>query len=318
MTIPLARDRAKVLNAAIVTGEDPARARSGKRGERTLAEVWEWYYEHHAKARKRTYEQDEFFYKTYVGPSLGSKKLSAVTRQEVRRWHAELGKNRSKSVANRALILLSSIFTQALAHDLHRGEHPCRGVEKFPAVARDRRLMPGEIEKFFEAVDTEPSQDIKDYVYLSLFTGQRKGNILAMRWDQIDLDARVWRIPMTKNGRPQLVPLEDAEVKILESRKDNGSEWVFPGRSDGAAGHMIYPTHGWRRILDRAGIKGLTLHDLRRTLASYMVDTGASLAVIGKTLGHQHQSSTQIYARLSLDPVRQAKRAAIKAMKGED
>ena len=89
-------------------------------------------------------------------------------------------------------------------------------------------------------------------------------------------------------------------------------EWVFP--SYGKTGHLVEPKKAWNRLLDRAEISDLRIHDLRRTLGSWQAATGASLPVIGKSLGHKNQATTAIYARLDLDPVRQAVNTATAAM----
>lgn len=78
--------------------------------------------------------------------------------------------------------------------------------------------------------------------------------------------------------------------------------------------HLAEPKKGWTRILERAGIADLRIHDLRRTLGSWQAKTGASLAIIGKSLNHKNQSTTAIYARLDLDPVRQSVNTATSAM----
>jgi integrase len=134
-----------------------------------------------------------------------------------------------------------------------------------------------------------------------------------MRWDEIDIAGTIWRIPNTKNGTPQTIPLGKDELAILERRNLLATgPWVFPGRS--SSGHMAEPQAPWERICRRAGIKDLRMHDVRRTLGSWMVDTGASLPIIGKTLNHLSPQSTAVYARLSMDPVREAKGRAIDAM----
>jgi integrase len=87
---------------------------------------------------------------------------------------------------------------------------------------------------------------------------------------------------------------------------------VFPGR--GKTGHLVEPKTAWARILKRAGLQNLRLHDLRRTLGSWQAATGASLPIIGKSLGHKSLAATQVYARLNLDPVRAAVNTATDAM----
>jgi integrase len=135
-----------------------------------------------------------------------------------------------------------------------------------------------------------------------------------MQWAELDLDAGVWHIAGEnfKNGKPQTVHLPAETVAILRRRKDTtNGEYVFPGRS---SGHVSFIYKAWKRICKRANLQGVRPHDLRRTLGSWQAATGASLPIIGKTLGHLNQSTTTIYARLNIDPVRQAVDAAVAAM----
>jgi integrase len=134
-----------------------------------------------------------------------------------------------------------------------------------------------------------------------------------MRWKELDLEQGTWEIPVTKTGDSQTVTLSMEAIEILKVRKSNRSSFfVFPG--SGRTGHLIEPKKGWRRILERAGIKDLRIHDLRRTLGSWQAITGSSLPIIGKSLNHKNASTTQIYARLNLDPVRESVQKATVAM----
>jgi integrase len=141
-----------------------------------------------------------------------------------------------------------------------------------------------------------------------------------MHWRELDLSSGVWRIPRTKNDEPQNVTLCPEAVAILEARKGStGGGFVFPSKS--ASGHMVEPQKAVIRVMARAEIpygrdvpNGVTLHDLRRTLGSWQARTGASLAIIGKSLNHKSPQATAIYARLDLDPVRQSVNTATSAM----
>ena len=82
--------------------------------------------------------------------------------------------------------------------------------------------------------------------------------------------------------------------------KDPLNEWVFP--SDGQSGHLNDPKKAWARLLKRAQIEDLRMHDLRRTFGSWQAALGANGYIIGKSLGHKSQQSTAIYARLNLEP----------------
>ena len=138
-------------------------------------------------------------------------------------------------------------------------------------------------------------------------------NNVAPRILRINLKRGEWRIKETKNGTPQTVTLSPEAMDVLRNRKTSEpTTFVFPG--DGNSGHLIEPKKGWKRILERAGIDDLRIHDLRRTLGSWQAKTGASLVTIGKSLNHKNQNTTAIYARLDLDPVRESVNTATSAM----
>jgi integrase len=145
--------------------------------------------------------------------------------------------------------------------------------------------------------------------------GTRRGELLTARWEDIDLEQKIWRIPSTKAGRPHLLPLPNAAVEILEGLSRT-STFVFPGT--GAAGHMAEPSKAWQRIRKRAGVMDARIHDLRRTLGSWLAVQGYSLPLIGRALNHSNLSTTHIYARLDLEPVRSALEKTADLMFGKD
>lgn len=315
MSIEQARRKAEEVNAAIAQGVDPGHAPRVARAEWTFSQLFDWYIEACAKPRKKTWNRDVDRYRLHLA-HLGKMKLSQVSRTTVRQIHADVATGPSGIYeANRVLALVRVVFNKAIANEHFAGPNPAIGIEMYKERSRKRRLQAGELPAFFAALDTEPNPHFRDFIALLLLTGARKGNVLGMRWNEVDLASRVWTITETKNGEAQAVPLEDEEVAILTRRKqETSSVWVFPAR--GANGHMTSPHKAWVRLLERANIQDLRIHDLRRTLGSWMADTGANLHLIGNTLGHLHPATTAIYARLALDPVRQAKGKAIAALLG--
>jgi integrase len=136
-----------------------------------------------------------------------------------------------------------------------------------------------------------------------------------MRWDEIDWKRATWTIPAekAKSDEDMNVVLSPVVIQILENRKASSlSPWVFPGV--GKSGHLVEPKTAWARIMKRAGLTDVRLHDLRRTLGSWQAATGASLPIIGKSLGHESLEATKVYARLNLDPVRESVNRATQAM----
>ncbi|WP_341752533.1 MULTISPECIES: site-specific integrase [unclassified Candidatus Tisiphia] len=172
-----------------------------------------------------------------------------------------------------------------------------------------REELPG----FFQALAEEKNQIMRDFILIALFTGARKDNVLTMRWEHISFADKKWYIPKTKskNKEPYTVILASIVMKILKKRKgESNSEWVFPSERS-STGHLREPKKAWSRLCQKAGIKDLRIHDLRRTYASWMAISGASQYVIGKALNHKDSRSTEIYAKLNFDPVREFVEKAI-------
>ena len=313
LDIEQARALALEINSAIARGENPNETRRRKRSEPTLEEFFVEYLEHHAKPHKRAWEEDQAQFRRYLQQPWGARKLSSLRKNEIQARHVEIGEHHGHYAANRVLSLLQVLFNKAQEWGL-LDDNPVAGIKRFREHARERFLQAEELPRFFAALGEEQNPIVRDYVWLALLTGARKSNVLAMRWEQVDFSTATWRIPETKNGTPQTLPLVPVALEILRQRRAAKleSEFVFPGR--GKNGHLVEPKSGWQRILDRAGIQDLRMHDLRRSLGSWQAATGASLAIIGKTLNHKDLKSTGIYARLNVDPVRAAMETAVEAI----
>jgi integrase len=321
VSIEQARARAQEMNSAIARGENPSDDRRAIKAEHTLGDLFDIYLEHHAKQHKKTWADDvSAFNKHLHGWRL--RKLSAVRTSDITALHVHIGQHRGRYAANRIVELLSSMFNRAREWGW-KGENPAARVKPFRERKRERFLQPEELPAFFAALAEEQNETFRDYALISLLTGARRANVQAMRWSDISFTRAVWHIPETKNGEAVDVPLIEHALAILEAGQANAAmeakrkkralcDWVFPGR--GRTGHLVEPKRAWASLLQRAGLADLRLHDLRRTLGSWQASTGASLIVIGKTLGHLNASTTQIYARLNLDPVRGAVQKATDAM----
>ena len=317
LSIEQARGKASDLNSDIANGLNPAEIKRGNKEEMTLGELFAEYLERYAMPHgKKTISDMQDNFRRYLG-KWGNRKPSAISKRDVEKLHYKLGKEIGVHTANRTLELLRSILNKAIAWGLFSKVNPVVGIEKFTLKSRDRFLQVDELPRFFQALGEEPNETIRDYVLLSLLTGARKANVLSMQWKDVNLKRGEWRIEETKSGTPQTATLSPEALSILRNRIRNikPSEpmtFVFPG--EGRNGHLIEPKKGWKRILERAGINDLRIHDLRRTLGSWQAKTGASLAIIGKSLNHKNQNTTAIYARLDLDPVRESVNTATSAM----
>lgn len=108
-----------------------------------------------------------------------------------------------------------------------------------------------------------------------------------MHWNDVNFNRHEWLIKETKNGEAQTIPLAPQAIVILKERyKNRSSDWVFPSPFS-KSGHIEEPKNAWKNLLERADIKDLRIHDLRRTLGSWQAATGANSYIIGKSLGHK-------------------------------
>ena len=142
---------------------------------------------------------------------------------------------------------------------------------------------------------------------LLILTGARKGEILHATWDQFDLEKGVWTKPshLTKQKKKEHLPLSIEAIEILETMKSQASSsFLFPGKVEGKSIQEI--KKAWDTIRKKSGFPDLRIHDLRHTHASHLVSSGLSLSIVGKLLGHTQASTTQRYAHLADEPLRQA------------
>lgn len=317
LSIEQARGRAQELNASIAHGENPADRRRIARAEMTLGELFTLYLEKYARVHKKSWRQDEGQFNLHLA-GWRARRLSSLRPADLAALHARVGRDHGRYTANRLAALLHKVFNLAIAWGW-QAPNPAHGLKRFPERSRERFLSGNELRRFFRALALEPNPIMRDFFLLCLLTGARRGNVQAMRWEDIDGESCTWRIPETKPGGAHVVPLVREAVAVLRARRRSQedcsaerSEFVFPGR--GRSGHLQEPRPAWLALLKRAKLRDLRLHDLRRTLGSWQASTGASLPIIGKSLGHRTPSTTQIYARMDLEPVRISLERATRAL----
>lgn len=334
----MARSLATAVSAAMDRGENPAAKaaaeRRAKASELTLRGAFNLYYKDHLVSngrRKADSMLDTFARllgtvppgqkkprgkerrKTPGAPDWEARRLSTIAPVEVRRMMASIKDGGSVYAANMALVLLRAVLRKMIAWGLFEGPDPTVGIPKYPETERARFIKGDEAPAFFAALAKAPEY-LRHFVLLALATGARRANLLGMRWVDLDFHAGLWTVPgeMSKNGTAMVIPLVGMALEVLKAREGNGSPWVFPAHS--ASGHMRDPKRAWHVLLQDAGLEDLRIHDLRRSLGSWAAIQGASLAIIGAALGHKSQDATRIYARLTVDPVRDAMERASAAI----
>jgi integrase len=305
LTVAAARERALAAKVAIVGGRDPSTERRDERRELTFAGLATRYIAEHAKPRKRSWKEDERRIKAHLLTRFGTRRLSDIRPDEIVAMQNLLKRQRGLYESNRVAVLIRTMFNIARDMKLFGGENPAARIKLFREDKRERFLSPEELRRVNDALADEQSEYWRAYFPLALILGTRKSELLSVRWENIDFDQRTLRLPKTKAGRSHLLPLPSSAVELLSSLPSRTqNEWVFPSRSGG--GHSVEAAKAWQRIRQRAGLTDVRLHDLRRTLGSWLAAQGHSLPLIGRALNHSSIAATQIYARLDLDPVRRA------------
>lgn len=213
-----------------------------------------------------------------------------------------------------------------------RADNPFSGVSLYPENQRDRVLSDEEAGRLIKAISDTPTKHcqertLADLILLWMLTGVRKTVMLSMEWSEISEDGFVWKIPATKmKGRKmQEILLGAAEIAILTQRKqllaDAGklTNYVFPSDKS-ASGHIEDPGNAWESLRESLGLEDLWIHDLRRSLASAMANTGASVAIVKQALAHTDERTTmRAYIRtnrqVQLDARQKAQQAWFAAAK---
>lgn len=323
ITAEQARRKARVVLGTVAGGEDPASARDTARASPTMAALAERYLREHAIPHKKpsSVAGDEWLLNKYIVPALGTRRVQNVTRTDVAKLHHDL--RETPYVGNRALALLSKMFSLAEQWGLRPdSSNPCQHVQRFKEAKRERFLSTDELTRLGQIL-AEADESGTEHpaavtaIRLLIFTGCRRGEILDLRWEDIDWERGLLRIRDSKTGG-RTVPLNTPAMEVLRSIEPGDSPWVIPGHKQGA--HLVNLTKPWERIRVMADLRDVRLHDLRHSFAAAAAGAGQSLPIIGALLGHTQPQTTQRYAHLADDPVRAASEAVgaklVAAMRG--
>lgn len=318
VSIDAARTRAKKVMGQIAEGKSPATEKRQFHAEDTFEAVFEKYMANHVlpKLSRKVQIDTQGLFDNYVKPShLHTRKLSDIRHTDIEALHTRVGKLHPRT-ANKVVALVRGVFRYAARHGVALLS-PTIGISQYQINARERFLQPEEMPRFLAALDAtvQPHQDV---FRLLLFTGVRLGNMLAAQFDQFDLEHGIWSVPGSqhKNRKPHALPLLPEAVAIVQRRRaevPKGNPWLWPSDTTNS-GHLTHVRNVWDDLLDRAGIADLRRHDVRRTVGAWLSIGGANMQVVGKALGHSTIHATQVYARLTLDPVRNALAGAIGSM----
>ncbi|AIL12651.1 hypothetical protein IM40_02520 [Candidatus Paracaedimonas acanthamoebae] len=308
ITAEEAREKAKHLSLKISLGEDPATNIKEKKIAFTVTDLTKEYLELHAKVNKRTksVSDDIHMISSIILPKFGKQGIKSITSYELQKLHRDL-KNKPY-LANRVRSLLSKMFSLAKEWGW-REDNPAQDIEKYQEEKRDRWLNDTELQRLWSILN-KYNHHLTTYVFkFLLLTGARKGEVLQATWDQFDLEKGIWTKPshITKQKKKEYLPLSEKTIDVLHDikkfKKEN-SPYLFPSKIEGQPLQEIKTF--WKKVIKEAEFENVRIHDLRHTHASHLVSSGLSLHIVGKLLGHTQASTTQRYAHLADESLRQA------------
>lgn len=299
ITFAEARKEAQRVKGRVSVGKNPAEERKVARTIPTLNELAARYLEF-AKGDKKSHDIDERYLRLHLLPRFGKLHLNQLRQEEIVEWlNGKVKAGYAQATVNRWQVILSHMMRLAKQWGVPGAEiNPLTGVrQKDPNNRIERYLSPAETQRLKQAVDESPNRMLKYIVALLLLTGCRKRELLDAKWDEVDLDRKVWRIPTSKTGKPRHVPLSDDAIAVLRSiPRIADRTYIVPNPMTGKPFRSIF--NSWNSARRAARVPDVRIHDLRHSAASNLVNSGHSLYVVAKVLGHAQTRTTERYAHL--------------------
>ena len=327
-----ARSKAIDFKSEARIGLDPeAERRKDELAIPTVADLIEMWGEEAAPFNRRTgaprdpvrYKADIRLLRAHVNPIIGKLRITEVKKFDIIRLRdavtagktAFVKKTGSRGIqevkggegtARRTIAMLKSVFAYSLDREL-LNKNPCHGIRIPAGNQRERYLTRAEAQRLGEVLSEfeargEALNAVRIIRLLSL-TGARRGEIVELKWSEIDFERGFLRLDQTKSGK-SIRPISGAAQKLLAEAPREHSVWVFPDAKRN--GPFQGTPKVWNKVREQAGLQDFRMHDLRHSFASFGAENGLSLPVIGALLGHKNTSTTQRYAHLTDHAARKA------------
>jgi integrase len=301
LTLSAAREVGKALSGLAASGVDPMelltvadrnrRAREDEAAKRkaegtlTVGTLLDRFLAAREDVRPNTRKLWRSLTRAAIKPAFGDRDPRELTRGEVKSWHRATGESGRKTWANRAVELLKGAYGWAVEDELLPAS-PVVGIKAFDERSRSRVLTSDEIHAVLQAIEFEPFGDV---FRLLFWTGARRSEVTEMTWAEVDLRAKVWRLPAdrAKTGASRTLPLSAPALKLLQARReaDPKGRWVFPSPV-AAVGALRSIAAPFRRIVKRSGVGEWTVHDIRRTVRTNLAALGVRPDIAEAVLGH--------------------------------
>lgn len=304
-----ARKQALFLARVVALGQDPMQIKQEQNSCLSLQDFYQQRYFSFAKVTKRSWKSDVSLYTKHIMKVFGPINLNLITRTQVQSFlYKKLADGFARGTVNRMLSFIRHVFNLALDWKITGvKDNPAKGIKSFEENNKvERYVTPNEALALKQALEESANPSLKFIIAFLLVTGARKNEALKARWQDIDLNANVWRIPLSKSGKVRHVPLSTTTLQFLSLIKIHNAAmlgqmavtcpFVFPNPNTLKPFSSVF--YAWDTARKKAGLTDVRIHDLRHTFASTLVNQGVPLYEVQKLLGHSQIRTTERYAHL--------------------
>jgi integrase len=302
LSLEEARTEARKFLAEIDKGNRPDEAIKVIRGEEALSVALpEWLEKYDIRdSTRRTWGS---VISKHILPHLGTRKPGAINKGDILAMYRAVEKISGRQ-ANQSIIILRTFYNRTTDGRYNPASEfrNDKSIKKHRESERQVVLTLEQVRALLEDCDKSPQQQTADAVRLLLLTGARIMEILSLRWEYVNFSLNSLTIPHTgtKEKKSKTIFLSDRAREILEKRfseRQDGQEWVFPGRW--GKGHQTVIKAYWAAACRRCGITGVHVHDLRATYSTFLIKSGETNKAVGQTMGHASPNTTARYERIA-------------------
>jgi integrase len=315
ITLAEAKEAVKTLKAEIALGADPRAEEKARLAVITYDAFFAEYYLPYAKSHKRSWDRDEELYRLRISTAFGQRRLNDVSRLQIQKFHAKLmNEGLAPATANHHIKLIRRILNLAIEWEVIAGPNPASRIAMFAEDNKVERYMDdAELQRLLGVLRTDRRKNVCRIILYLLSTGARLNEALSAKWENVDTEKRLWRIPATnsKSKRMRAVPLNDSALAVIAELDTKGNyDHLFINKRTKLP--YVNIAKVWEELRNKAGLPKVRIHDLRHQFASFLVNDGQSLYTVMKLLGHSDPAISERYSHLSAATLQQASNSASK------
>ena len=310
-----ARELAIKYLAQIAMGEDPFSTKADLKKVPTLYDFITNSYLPYVKTYKRSWETDVSLIKNHIMPNFGKQYMDEVSKRDIIQFISKHSLTHKPGSVNRVIIMMRYIFNLSIRWEtVGITKNPTAGIPLLEENNKKERFLSAEEARALVAQLKSSDNKMLQYIIpMLILTGARKNEVLKAKWEDFNVEQRLWRIPLSKSGKARHVPISDGVQYLLEGvprHVDCG--YVFANPKTLLPYVSIFAS--WNTARKAVGLADVRIHDLRHSFASFLVNSGRSIYEVQRILGHTQIKTTQRYAHLSQDSLLAAANEISKAV----